>query len=421
MSRLDVVVFGATGLSGKQVVLHMVRFAKKYNLGTWGIAGRSQSKLEAVIKEASEKTGEDLSSVRLIVADVGDEKSLQGMCAQTKVIINCCGPYRLYGEPVVKAAVENKANYVDISGEPQFMELMQIRYDEQAREAGVFVVSACGWDSIPADMGVTFLKQNFQGTLNSVESYLSFYLPPEVAEESKERGVIGFGTWESVVYGMAYHSELPRLQKALFPEPLPQMKPVVKKKKMPKKDEEWYLPFPGADESVVYRTQRYLYSNEQQRPIQFHAYFKTGTLGRSILTVFNGLILLMMSKSECTRKYLLNHPKFWSGGYVTKEGPTENVMKNSHFTFDLVGKGWPEGADVEKTEPTKTVVAKVTGRNPAYGSTVVAVLMCAAALLNERHRMPANGGVMTPGSAFKNTSLIQNLIENDLKYEIVSK
>lgn len=44
------------------------------------------------------------------------------------------------------------------------MELMQIRYDEPAREAGVFVVSACGWDSIPADMGVTFLKQNFQGT-----------------------------------------------------------------------------------------------------------------------------------------------------------------------------------------------------------------------------------------------------------------
>lgn len=41
------------------------------------------------------------------------------MCAQTKVVINCCGPYRLYGEPVVKAAVENKANYVDISGEPQ--------------------------------------------------------------------------------------------------------------------------------------------------------------------------------------------------------------------------------------------------------------------------------------------------------------
>lgn len=63
--------------------------------------------------------GEDLSSVGVIVADVGDEKSLLEMCAQTKLVINCCGPYRLYGEPVVKAAVENKANYIDISGEPQ--------------------------------------------------------------------------------------------------------------------------------------------------------------------------------------------------------------------------------------------------------------------------------------------------------------
>lgn len=120
------------------------------------------------------------------------------------------------------------------------------------------------------------------------------------------------------------------------------------------------MPFPGADESVVHRTQRYLYSNEQQRPIQFQAYIKSGTLGRSILTMFNGLTLFMMAKSECTRKYLLNNPKYWSGGYVTKEGPTDNVTNNSHFTFDLVGTGWEEGADVENTPPNKTVVAKVS-------------------------------------------------------------
>uniref|UniRef100_A0A2H1WM84 SFRICE_017814 n=1 Tax=Spodoptera frugiperda TaxID=7108 RepID=A0A2H1WM84_SPOFR len=110
--------------------------------------------------------GEDLSAIKLIVADVGDEKSLREMCAQTNVLINCCGPYRLYGEPVVKAAIESKTNYVDITGEPQFMDLMQIRYDDKAREAGVFVISACGFDSIPADMGVTFLKQNFKGMLD---------------------------------------------------------------------------------------------------------------------------------------------------------------------------------------------------------------------------------------------------------------
>ncbi|KAF9412584.1 hypothetical protein HW555_008947 [Spodoptera exigua] len=366
-------------------------------------------------------SGEDLSAVKLIVADVGDEKSLREMCAQTNVLINCCGPFRLYGEPVVKAAVESKTNYVDITGEPQFIELMQIRYDEKAREAGVFVVSACGFDSIPADMGVTFLKQNFKGTLNSIDSYLSFYLPSEFDAEAAEHGVIGTGTWESFVYGAAVLNEMPRLRKALFPEPAPQMKPVVKQKSMTKKDNEWYLEFPGADASVVYRSQQFDYQNEQQRPVQFNAYLKTGSLWQTISLAMRALTVVLMSRSECTRKYLLNNPKYWSGGYVTKEGPTANETNNVHFTFEMVGKGWPEGADVEKTPPNKTVVAKITGKNPAYGSTVVAVLMCAHTILKERQNMPAPGGVMSSGSAFKNTTLIQKLTDNDLKYEIVSK
>lgn len=57
MSRLDVVIFGATGFTGKQTVIHMVEFAKKYQISSWGIAGRSENKLNDVIKEASQKTG----------------------------------------------------------------------------------------------------------------------------------------------------------------------------------------------------------------------------------------------------------------------------------------------------------------------------------------------------------------------------
>nr|XP_021188743.2 saccharopine dehydrogenase-like oxidoreductase [Helicoverpa armigera] len=418
--RIDLVIFGATGLTGKHAVIQMAKLAKKYDIGSWGVAGRSRDKLENLKAEVAKRTGEDLSHVKVIVADIGDVASLNAMCAQTKLVVNCCGPYRMYGEPVVKAAVESKCHYIDVSGEPQFMELMQIRYDERAREAGVFVISACGWDSVPADMGVIFLKQNFKGTLNSVESYLSGYLPPDIAEESKERGVIGFGTWESVIYGMADHSQLAQLKKALFPEPLPQMKPEMKLKNLQKKDGSWYLPFPGADESVVYRTQRFLYQNKQERPVQFQAYFKGGSLGRSLLTICSGVVIFMMAKAEWTRKYLLNHPKYWSSGYVTKQGPTENVMNNTHFTFELVGKGWEEGANVDTMPPTKTVVAKVTGTNPAYGSAVAALLMSAVTLLKERHNMPEIGGVMTPGSAFNNTNLVTRLNETQLKYEIVS-
>ena len=419
MSRLDLVIFGATGFTGKQAVIHMAKFAKKYDLASWGVAGRSQSKLSALITEVSIKTTENLSSVKIIVADIGDEKSLRDMCAQTKMIVNCCGPYRMYGEPVVKAAVENKTNYVDVSGEPQFMETMQLRYNDQAREAGVFIVSACGWDSIPCDMGVIFLKHHFAGTLNSVESYLDTYIPPEIAAQSRERGLVNYGTWESLVYGITYHNELPALRKKLYPEPLPRLKPKLERKNLQKKDNNWYLPFLGADESVVYRTQRYLYHKEEQRPIQFKAYFKSGSLAQSILYIFGGILLFIMTKLSFTRNILLKYPKVCSLGIVTKEGPADNVMNNTQFTFELVGKGWETGADVENTKPNKTIVAKVSGTNPGYGATVVALLMAAHTILKERENLPSTGGVFTPGVVFKDTTIIHKLIENNLKYEIV--
>ncbi|XP_026731373.1 saccharopine dehydrogenase-like oxidoreductase [Trichoplusia ni] len=419
MSRLDLVIFGATGFTGKQAVIHMVKFAKKYNIGAWGVAGRSESKLNALMSEVATKTGSDVSGVKIFIADVGDEKSLRDMCAQTKLVVNCCGPYRMYGEPVVKAAVENKANYVDVSGEPQFMETMQLRYDAAARDAGVFVVSACGWDSVPADMGVVFLKQHFDGTLNSVESYLDSYLAPEYAAESKERGIINYGTWESLVYGIAHHNELPALRKQLYTEPLPRCEPKLKRQSLQKVGSSWFLPFPGADESVVYRSQRHDYAQAQTRPTQFRAYFKAGSFPKAILTIFGAILLFLMTKTKFTRNILLQYPKLCSLGMVTKQGPSDNVMNNTHFTFDLVGRGWPTGADIQNTEPSKKIVGRVSGTNPGYGATVVALLMSATTLLQEREKLPGPGGVLTPGAVFKNTSLIQKLIENDLKYEII--
>lgn len=60
-----------------------------------------------------------------------------------------------------------------MSGEPQFMEKMQLEYDELAREKGVYIVSACGFDSIPADLGVMFFEKNFNGEVHSIETYLN--------------------------------------------------------------------------------------------------------------------------------------------------------------------------------------------------------------------------------------------------------
>ncbi|CAH0723480.1 unnamed protein product, partial [Brenthis ino] len=224
MSRLDLVIFGATGFTGKYAVEEMCRISKNYLEITWAIAGRNQSKLKDVLNKISKKNDKDLSSVKIIIADVQDEKSLKEMCSQAKVLVNCCGPYRHYGEPVVKAAIDSKTHYVDVSAEPEFIETMQLKYDEAARDAGVYIIRACGFDCIPTDMGVIFLQQNFKGTLNSVESYLSLAVPLKACTG----GLVNYGTWESLLYEMAHYNELPALRKKMYPKELPAFEPKLK-------------------------------------------------------------------------------------------------------------------------------------------------------------------------------------------------
>ena len=82
------------------------------------------------------------------------------------------GPYRFLGERVVSACVKGGASHIDISGEEQFIASMHLKYDDLAKESGVFVISACGFDSIPNDLGHVVLAQSMEGDVNSVESFI---------------------------------------------------------------------------------------------------------------------------------------------------------------------------------------------------------------------------------------------------------
>lgn len=87
------------------------------------------------------------------------------MTSHAKVIVNCCGPYQWYGEVVVKACIETGTHHVDISGEPQFLEEMQLKYHRAAEEKGVYIVGACGFGSLPSDLGTLFLRKHFKGKI----------------------------------------------------------------------------------------------------------------------------------------------------------------------------------------------------------------------------------------------------------------
>lgn len=105
-NRLDIIVFGATGYTGGYVVENLIKTIDKENQDlTWGIAGRSEKKTREVLDKVSVYVEKNLDTIPVIVADVNDEDSILRMCIRARIIINCVGPYSLYGEVVVRNCI----------------------------------------------------------------------------------------------------------------------------------------------------------------------------------------------------------------------------------------------------------------------------------------------------------------------------
>ncbi len=140
---LDVVVFGATGVTGRQVA--------RYLAGTdarWGAAGRDPAKLERTLADV------EATPAETIAADVGDPDSLARMAARASVVLNLVGPYTTRGRPVIEACVEAGAHYVDLTGEIPFVRDIVAEFDVRASAAEVKVVQVCGFEALPPDLAV---------------------------------------------------------------------------------------------------------------------------------------------------------------------------------------------------------------------------------------------------------------------------
>jgi short subunit dehydrogenase-like uncharacterized protein len=416
--RLDVVIFGASGFTGKFTIFEGVKLLRGFK---WGIAGRNKKKLEEVLAEIGEKANENLSKTPIIIADVDDEKSLFAMATQAKVIINCCGPFRLWGEQVVKACIKAKTHHIDVSGEPLFMEKMQLKYNEQARDSGVYVVTGCGFDSIPADLGVVYLESNFSGTLNSVDVYTKSY----TLNKTKPKGaIIHFGTYASACHAIGDFGELRNIRRKLFAKHMPKFKPTVKTRILHTSENSrglWCLPILEMDQAVVERSQRYFYETEKKRPVQMRAYGVFGSFFFTFCAIFGFAFFAALAFFTWTRKILLAHPKFFTGGMISHEGPRDETSKNAVVALTFSGEGWSEKLnDVEINKPIdKKVVTKVTCPNPGYGTTCICLLIAATCILRESSKMPEQGGVFTPAAAFKNTKMIQELHKNGVTFEVI--
>ena len=420
--HFGIVVFGATGFTGQYVIEYVAKSAiqaeQEGKTFKWAVAGRNALKLAKVLESASKNTGLLLTDIPSIVCDVSDELSMQSMTKQAKLVLNCVGPYRFSGEQVVKACLETKTHHVDISGEPQYLETMQLKYHEEAVRKGVYVVGACGFDSIPSDVGRELVHRSMEGPVNQVEMFL------EVKNEGTATGPsVNFGTWQSLIHGVANAGDLYKLRRQLYPERMPKLSPNLGKRGFIHKSDvanAWCLLFPGADRSVMLRSERFRYHDENKRPAQVQAYVQCPSLFMAILSIFLMMIFFVLCKFSWGRYLLETYPRLFSFGIVTKAGPPKDVIENTNFTVTLFGKGWKNGDKTSmdlKAPMDRQVKVIVKGKNIGYGATCECMVQSAMVILNESERLPSTGGVLTPGYAFANTTIVERLHKLGVTFE----
>ena len=152
--EFDLVVFGASGYTGKLVAEYIQNEYGGDQSLKWALAGRNKDKLAGIKEDLNLE-----SDLTILKVDSNDQESLDAMTSAAKCILTTVGPYQLYGSNLVESCAKNGTDYVDLTGEPGWMYEMINEHKEAAKKSGARIVFSCGFDSIPFDLGVYFVQQ----------------------------------------------------------------------------------------------------------------------------------------------------------------------------------------------------------------------------------------------------------------------
>ncbi|CAE8632669.1 unnamed protein product [Polarella glacialis] len=409
--EFDAIIFGATGFTGQQTVM---QFGRLSLCASWAVAGRSREKLEALKAETQVVAG-------IVVADVDDPASLKQMASRARLVLNATGPYRFFGEAVVAACIESGTDYIDLCGEPEFMEKMLLRHNDAARAAGVVVCHACAFDSIPADLGILRCAQIFQaagGECAHVEMFHYVDAP---------QGYTGHDTtFKAAVHGVGAAEELKRLRKDVeekygkVPDGCQALGKLPAKGQVstePRLGGKYVMPFIGSDASVV-RSSRRVQANILKQPDceklmpQFGIYFAVAYTSSLLKVVTGGSMFQMLAKSSWGRDLLIRHPSFFTWGGFSAEGPTEEQMQNNCWIGDLFASGLVGGEKMSLTLQARL-------EDPGYIGTSMLFATVAETILTDRGSLSAQGGVFTPAALFGRSSLLERLARRGFEFKVI--
>jgi short subunit dehydrogenase-like uncharacterized protein len=214
----DVVIFGASGFTGKYVIREALKFLAPSSspspLRSIAVAGRSRDRVAAALRWAAAPAPPP-EDVPILIADSSDPASLAALASRARVVLSCAGPFRLHGLAVAAACAAAGADCLDISGEPEFMERVEADLHEVAARNGSLIISACGFDSIPAELGFLFHSRQWEppSAPHNVEAYVSL--------QSSKKMAGNIGTYESAVLGVANAGKLQELRRSRPRRPRP--------------------------------------------------------------------------------------------------------------------------------------------------------------------------------------------------------
>ena len=381
----DIVVLGATGFTGRLTAEYLAKNAPADC--RWALAGRNQEKLEQVRSGLAE-IDPKLAELPLLSADVTDPESLRAVAESARVVITTVGPYLEYGEPLVAACAAAGTDYVDLTGEPEFVDRMYLEHHEAAVTSGARIVHCCGFDSIPHDLGVLF-------TVKQLPSGVPLTIRGVVRSDATFSG----GTFHSALNQFSRASHLQRTAaERKKVEPRPEGRRVRTTAGKPHKDSElgyWLMPLPTIDPTIVKRSAAarddygpdFLYSH--------YAGFKSlPYAGGAAVAV--AALMAAAQVGPVRRQILKRVPQ--------GEGPSERKRAKSWFTVELVGEGGGE-----------RVTTKVSGGDPGYDET--AKMLAESALCLAFDDNPTTAGQVTTAKAM-GENLLDRLTKSGISFTV---
>jgi short subunit dehydrogenase-like uncharacterized protein len=365
--ELDIVVYGATGFTGRLVAEYLNNQYGVNGEVVWAMAGRSQSKLEQVRDEMGIS-----ADVPLVVADSSNLDSIKAMVERTAVVCTTVGPYQLYGNELVATCAAAGTDYVDLCGEPGWMHKMIGAHSAAAQASGARIVFSCGFDSIPFDLGVLFLQQ-------TAEQKLGATVPRVRGRVRAMKGTFSGGTLASFRTTMAAAAKDPDLINVLR-NPF-SLTPGFTGAEQPKGDkpvfdevlQSWIAPFVMAS----INTKNIHRSNQ----LMDHRYGTDFVYDEMMLTGPG-------EQGEAIANHIANDNSMAEDQTQPGDGPDKEARENGMYDVLFVG---------EANDGQLVKVSVQGDKDPGYGSTSKMIAESAVCLV--KNPDAASGGIWTPAPA----------------------